>query len=74
MLKVNKRHTKTKSELFSNSPRKTPEQCHQHHLDVFVATFEHISHLVQLFLLLTLTSVEQYIKQDRKTAVASFSI
>ena len=72
MLKVNKRHTKTKSELFSNSPRKTPEQCHQHHLDVFVATFEHISHLVQL--LLTLTSVEQYIKQDRKTAVASFSI
>ena len=33
---------------------KTPERCHRRRSGVFIVTFEHISHLFLVFLLLTL--------------------
>ena len=53
MFKVNNRNTRTRCEIFSKLTIKTPEQCQWHRPGFFV-NFEHISHLVLLFLLLTL--------------------
>ena len=35
---------------------KAPERLHRHQSDVFILNFQHVSHLVLVFLLLTLTS------------------
>ena len=53
-LKVNNRNTKTKCEICSKLTIKTPEQRQWRPSGVFVVNFEHISHFVLLFLLLTL--------------------
>ena len=48
MLTVNNRITKTRCEICSKLTIKTPERA-------FIVNFEHISHLVLVFLLLTLS-------------------
>ena len=46
--------TLEQSEIFSNLTVKTPERRHLRRSGVFIINFEHISHLVLIFLLLTL--------------------
>ena len=53
-LKANNRNTITRCEICSVSTKKTPERRHWRHSGVFIVDFEHISHLVLVFLLLTL--------------------
>ena len=50
LFKVNDRNTRTRCEICLKLTIKTPEQRHY----VFVVNFEHISHLVLVFLLFTL--------------------
>ena len=45
-LKVNNRNTRTRCETCSKLTIKTPEQRQWHPSGVFIANFEHISHLV----------------------------
>ena len=47
MFKVNNKDT--------NLTIKTPERRHERRSDVFIVNFEHISHLVLVFLLLTVS-------------------
>ena len=54
MFKVNNRNTRTRHKICSKLTIETPERCQWHHYGVFMANFEHISHLVLVFLLLTL--------------------
>ena len=54
MLKVNNRNTKTRREICSKLTRKIPERRHWRRSVIFIVNFEHISHLVLVFLLLTL--------------------
>ena len=54
LLKINDRNTRTKSEICSNLTFKTPERRQWCRSGVFIVNFEHISHLVLVFLLLTL--------------------
>ena len=55
MLKVNNRTTRTRCEICSKLTIKTPERRHWRRSGVFIVNFEHISHLVLVFLLLTLS-------------------
>ena len=54
LLKVNNRNTRTRFEICSKLTIKTPERRHQHRSGIFIVNFERISHLVLVFLLLTL--------------------
>ena len=54
LLKVNNRNTRTRFEICSKLTIKTPEQRHWRHFGIFIVNFEDISHLVLVFLLLTL--------------------
>ena len=54
LLKVNNRNTRTKSEICSKLTIETSEQPQWCHSGVFSVNFEHISHFVLVFLLLTL--------------------
>ena len=54
LLKVNNRNTKTRSEICSKLTIKIPERRHWRRSGIFIVNFEHISHLVLEFLLLTL--------------------
>ena len=54
LLKVNNRNTRASCEICSQLTIKTPERRHWRRSGVFTANFEHISHLVLVFLLLTL--------------------
>ena len=54
MLKVNNRNTKTRREICSKLTRKIPERRHRRRSVIFIVNFEHISHLVLVFQLLTL--------------------
>ena len=54
MLRVNNRNTRTRCEIYSKLTIKTPERCHWHR-SVFIVHVKHISHLVLVFLLLTLS-------------------
>ena len=51
MFKVNNRNTRARCEICSKLTIKTPERRH----GAFIVNFEHISHLVLVFLLLTLS-------------------
>ena len=53
-LKVNNRNTRTRCEICSKLTTKTPERRQLRRSGVFIVNFEHISHLVLPFLLLTL--------------------
>ena len=54
LLKVNNKNTRTRCEKCSNLTMKTPELRQWHRPGVFIVNFEQISHLVLVFLLLTL--------------------
>ena len=54
LLKVNNRSTRKRCEICSNLIITTPERRHWRRSDVFIVKSEHISHLVLVFLLLTL--------------------
>ena len=55
MFKVKNKNTRTRCETCSTLIIKTPERRHWRQFGVFIVNFEHISHLVLLFLLLTLS-------------------
>ena len=54
IFEVNNRNTRTSCEICSKLTIKIPEQCHWHCSGIFIVNFEHTSHLVLVFLLLTL--------------------
>ena len=54
LLKVNNRSTRTRCEVCSKLIKKIPERRHWRRSGIFIASFEHISHLALVFLLLTL--------------------
>ena len=54
LLKVNNGNARTRCEMCSKLTVYTPEQRYWHRSGVFIVNFEHISHLVLMFLLLTL--------------------
>ena len=54
LLKVNIRNTRTRCEICSNLKIKAPELRQWRRSGVFIVNFEHISHLVLVFLSLTL--------------------
>ena len=54
LLKANNRNTRTKCEICSVLTIKTPERRQWRRCGIFIVNFEHISHLVLVFLLLTL--------------------
>ena len=54
LLKDNSRSTRTWCEIWSKLTRKTPERRNWSSSGVFIVNFEHILHLVLVFLLLTL--------------------
>ena len=55
MFKVNKINTRAGCEICSKLTIKTPERCNWRRSGVFIINFEHISQLVLMFLLLTLS-------------------
>ena len=55
MFKVNNRNTRTRREICRKLTTKTPERSHCRHSNVFIINFEHISHLVLVFIWLTLS-------------------
>ena len=54
MFKVNNGNSRTRCEICSELTVKTPEQRQWRRSGVFIVNFENISHLVLVFLLLTL--------------------
>ena len=54
LLKFNNRNTRTMCEICSKLTMKTPERRHWRRSGVFIVKFKHISHLVLVFILLTL--------------------
>ena len=56
MFKVNNRNTRTRREICSELSMKAPERRHWRRPGVFIVNFEHISHLVLVFLLLILNT------------------
>ena len=55
MFKVNNRNARLRCEIYSKLTIKTPKQCQWCRSGVFIVNFEYISHLVLVFLLLTLS-------------------
>ena len=55
MLKVNNRNIRTRCEIFSKLTIKIPERRQWRRFDVFIVNFDYISHLVLVFLFLTLS-------------------
>ena len=55
MFKVNNRNTRLMYEICSKLTIKTPERRQRRYFGVFIVNFEHISHLVLVSLLLTLS-------------------
>ena len=56
MFQVNNRNTRIKCKIYSKLTIKTPERRQWRRSGVFIVNFEHISQLVLVFLLLTLSS------------------
>ena len=54
LLKVNNENTKARCEICSKLIIKTPKRRQLRRFGVFIVNFEHISHVVLVFLLLTL--------------------
>ena len=53
--KVNKRNTRTRYEICSKLAIKIPERHHWRRSGIYIMIFDHISHLVRVFPLLTLS-------------------
>ena len=60
MFKVNNRNTAIRYEICSKLTLKTPERCQWRRFGVFNVVFEHISHLVLVFTLITLSRYFRY--------------
>ena len=54
LVKVNKRNTRTRCEICLKLTIKIPERRHWRRSGIFIVNSEHISHLVLVFLFLTL--------------------
>ena len=54
LIKVNNRNTRTRDEICPVLTIKIPERRHWSRSGIFIVNFEHIPHLVLVFLLLTL--------------------
>ena len=54
MFKVNNRNTRARCENCSKLTIRTPERRHWRRSGIFIVNFEQISHLILVFLLLTL--------------------
>ena len=54
LLKVDKRNTRARRKICLKLKIKTPERHHLHRSGVFIINLKHISHIVLVFLLLTL--------------------
>ena len=55
MFKVNNRNTRTKCEIYSKLTKKITERRRWRRSGIIIFGFEHISHLVLLFLFITLS-------------------
>ena len=55
MFKAYNRNTRTKCEIYSKLTKKIPVRRHWRRSGIIIFSFEHISHLVLLFLLITLS-------------------
>ena len=55
MFKINNRNTNARCGTCSKLPIKTPDRGQWHRSGIFIVNFEHISYLVLVFLLLTLS-------------------
>ena len=55
MFKVNNKNTRIRSKICLKLTIKTPERGHWRGSGVFIINFEHLSHIVLVFLLLTLS-------------------
>ena len=67
MFKVNNRNTRTRCEICSKLTIKIPERRQWRRSGIFIVNFEHILHLVLVFLLLTLS---RYMPIGYKPALA----
>ena len=56
MFKVNNRNTRTRCEICSKLTIMSPERRYGRRYGVFIVNFEHISHLVLVFLMLNLST------------------
>ena len=65
MFKVNNRNTRTRCEICSKLTIKIPERRQWRRSGIFIVNFEHISHLVLVFLLLTLSKKISNLKISR---------
>ena len=54
--KVNNRNTRTRCEICSKLTIKTQGRCQWRHSGVFIVNIKHLSHFLQVFLLLTLNT------------------
>ena len=72
-LRVNFRNTRTRCEMCSKSTINTSERRQWRRSDVFIVNFEHISHLVLVFLLLTLRSICRLGCQDMSCIMGTYS-
>ena len=68
MFKDNRRNTRTRCEICSKSTIKTPERRQWRRSGVFIVNFEHISHLVLVFLLLPLSRQIPAGKYEKRTS------
>ena len=66
MFKVNKKNTRTRCEICSKLTIKTPERRHWRRFGVFIVNFEHISHLVLMFLLLALSKKMSAVQPNQR--------
>ena len=71
MFKVNNKNTKTRCEIFSKLTVRTLERYHWRRSGVFIVNFEHISHLVLVFPLLTL--IKEIRSVERRVRVKKFN-
>ena len=55
LLKVNNRNSRARCEICSKLTMKIPQRRQWRRSGIFIVNFEHISHLVLVFLLLTLS-------------------
>ena len=72
LFKVNNRNTRSNCEICSKLTVKTTKQRHWRRSGVFIVNFEHISHLVLVFLLLTFNRKLSAVKELVQHICSSF--
>ena len=74
LLKVNNRNTRTRCEICSNLTIKAPERRHWRPSGIFFVNFEHVLHLVLVFLLIILNMAGTLGIQNKKWKKKFFKI